>query len=118
MIAAEEIFTGAQRVSNIIDDAEVFSLEEWRASLDGLVEKTADPGDGRRVRLKLTEAATRRLESLLPVQAPVNNALFASIGESEYAMLKDVMKRLVAHGDEALALLDFYITKTGTKSQG
>ena len=45
MIAAEEIFTGAQRVSNIIDDAEVFSLEEWRASLDGLVEKTAsDPG--------------------------------------------------------------------------
>ena len=45
MIAAEEIFTGAQRVSNIIDDAEVFALEEWRASLDGLVEKTAsDPG--------------------------------------------------------------------------
>ena len=45
MIAAEEISTGAQRVSNIIDDAEVFALEEWRASLDGLVEKTAsDPG--------------------------------------------------------------------------
>ena len=45
MIAAAEIFTGAQRVSNIIDDAEVFALEEWRASLDGLVEKTAsDPG--------------------------------------------------------------------------
>ena len=45
MIAAEEISTDAQRVSNIIDDAEVFALEEWRVSLDGLVEKTAsDPG--------------------------------------------------------------------------
>ncbi len=45
MIAAKDFSNGALIVSNTIDDAEAFALDDWRAALEGLVEKTAsDPG--------------------------------------------------------------------------
>ncbi|CAN7784026.1 MarR family winged helix-turn-helix transcriptional regulator [Caballeronia sp. LjRoot34] len=81
---------------------------------NGTIEKTNDPVDRRRVRLKLTAAARRHLEDLKKFQAPVNDVLFSSITRDEFVMLRSVMSRLVSHGDEALALLDFY-SKTERK---
>jgi DNA-binding MarR family transcriptional regulator len=78
---------------------------------EGLVEKSADWIDRRRVRLKLTAKALSRLEDLKEFQAPVNDVLFASLTREEFQMLRSMMNRLVVHGDESLALLDFYLTK-------
>lgn len=78
----------------------------------GLIDKSTAPHDRRRVRLKLTPEARRRLDELNKVQAPVNDVLFASVTREEFLMLSSVTSRLVVHGDESLALLDFYMTKT------
>ena len=81
-----------------------------------LVTKAPDPDDGRRVRLKVTQAASRKLATLLPVQSPVNDALFARLSKTEFAALGKIMNKLVGNSEEALALLDFHITRTGTRS--
>lgn len=84
---------------------------------NGFIEKTDNPVDRRRVQLKLTSEARRRLEDLKKFQAPVNDVLFSSITRGEFVMLRSIMSRLVSHGDEALALLDFY-AKTERKEVG
>ena|SRR5882757_8411380 len=78
---------------------------------DGLVEKTPDWSDRRKVCLSLSAKAEARLEALKEYQAPVNDVLFASLTREEFQLLRSLMKRLVVHGDEAMALLDFYVTK-------
>lgn len=79
-----------------------------------LVLKTVDAVDRRRVRLTISPLAVQRLEALKAVQAPVNDAIFASLTREEFALLRDIQSRLVQHSAEALALLDFYAAKTGT----
>jgi DNA-binding MarR family transcriptional regulator len=83
----------------------------------GCVEKTVDPEDRRRVRLKLTAEAVRQLEELKTFQAPVNDVLFGSITKEEFLTLRSVFTRLVEHGDEALTLLNFYMKTAAAKSR-
>ena len=92
------------------------TIEVNRLVAAGLVTKSPDPDDGRRVRLKLTTAATRKLDSLLPMQAPVNDTLFAKVNKSDFERFRKIMAQLVVNSDEALALLDFYVTKNGTRT--
>ncbi len=92
------------------------TIEVNRLVASGLVTKTPDPEDGRRVRLQVTKAASQKLESLLPVQTPINDALFARLTHSEFNALGTIMSKLVGNADEALALLDFFIARNGTKS--
>ncbi len=80
----------------------------------GLVDKATDPIDRRRVRLMLSAEGKQRLESLKAIQAPVNDAIFASLTREEFDSLRDIQNRLVLHSAEALALLEFYAAKTGT----
>jgi DNA-binding MarR family transcriptional regulator len=80
----------------------------------GLVQKRIDDGDRRRVRLTITGEARRRLGALSETQAPVNNALFASLTKTEFRQLSNLMSRLVKHSDDALALLAFHARKSGT----
>jgi DNA-binding MarR family transcriptional regulator len=91
------------------------TIEVNRLVALGFVDKASDPDDGRRVRLKITDEGSRKLATLLPVQAPVNDALFASLSRSEFDAFRKIMARLVTNGDEALALLDFYAAKNGTR---
>jgi MarR family transcriptional regulator, organic hydroperoxide resistance regulator len=84
---------------------------------DGLVDKSPDWTDRRRVCLKLTPKAERKLEDLKEFQAPVNDVLFESLTREEFVGLRSLMNRLVSHGDEALALLDFYVTKVVGRGQ-
>ena len=92
------------------------TIEVNRLVTAGLVTKDSDPADGRRVRLKVTSGGMRKLASLLPVQAPVNDALFARLSKTEFNSLRKIMAKLVTNGEEALALLDFHLTKNGTRS--
>ncbi|GGE28259.1 hypothetical protein GCM10007276_01810 [Agaricicola taiwanensis] len=92
------------------------TIEVNKLVAQNLINKRPHPEDKRRVRLTLSEEGSLRLTSLLPVQAPVNDALFASLTAEEFKTFHSIMKRLVQHGDEALALLSFYMAKTGTES--
>lgn len=71
----------------------------------GLVGKRPHPRDARRVVLSLTPAGEAALAGLAPVQAPVNDALFAALGAAEFRQLAGLLPRMVADGDAALALL-------------
>lgn len=72
-----------------------------------LVAKSPDPADARRVIVRLTPTARDRLGTLVAVQAPVNDALFASIPAERLPELADLMRRLLDDGDNALALVAF-----------
>ncbi len=61
----------------------------------------------RRVLLTLTEKAEKLLKSLLPVQRPVNDVLFANLSEQDFNFLRAQMADLVVTGNRALALLDY-----------
>ncbi|MEO0411065.1 MAG: MarR family transcriptional regulator [Pseudomonadota bacterium] len=71
----------------------------------GLVLKEKDPGDGRRVSLKMTEDGNALLLRLSEVQQEVNNAHFGSLSADEFQLLKKVMPELVDSTNVGLSLL-------------
>ena len=71
----------------------------------GLVAKTQDPDDRRRVILEITEAGRRRFERLADVQARVNDVHFGGLSEKDFADLQRIMSGLVTSTDQALSLL-------------
>lgn len=88
------------------------TIEVNKLVAQGLVTKEPDAEDRRRVRLKVTGEGRARLDELKSVQAPVNDALFSSLTPKEFGVLCEVMSRLVVHGGEALALLEFFKTRS------
>ena len=81
----------------------------------GLVAKEPHPTDGRRVSLSVTPAGVTRLNDLAPVQAQVNDTLFAALGPADFDRMLTLLPGLVAGGDNALALLDY---ETQRKAHG
>ena len=70
----------------------------------GLIEKTADMRDRRRVSLTVAAEGRRRLQQLAPVQRQVNDAEFACLTRDEFRSLIDIVDRLIACGEQAIAL--------------
>lgn len=83
------------------------TVEVGRLAKMGLVDKSPHPTDGRRVTLTVTPAGDARLGRLAPVQAAVNDTLFAALGPSDFDRMLTLLPGLVAGGDNALALLDY-----------
>ncbi|HEX9466102.1 MAG TPA: MarR family winged helix-turn-helix transcriptional regulator [Alphaproteobacteria bacterium] len=69
-----------------------------------LVHKGIDPHDRRRVRLTVSEKGYGLLARLGPVQRQVNNAEFECLSAPEFRQLLDLMQRLIAGSDRAIAL--------------
>jgi len=72
----------------------------------GLVEKTADPVDRRRVILRITDAGRARFDRLAPIQSQVNDVHFGRLSADDFAQLRRMMADLVESTDDALSLLD------------
>lgn len=72
----------------------------------GLVTKTVNPDDRRRVVLAITEEARQRLRDLSHIQCPANDALFEPLEEKDFRALRDVMRRLADTGPRTLAVID------------
>lgn len=87
------------RVSSAFIAVEVAKLVER-----GLVTKTRDPRDARRILLRTTAAGHALLARLAPVQRSVNDVEFDGITQREFELLHDIMGRLIANCDAALAL--------------
>jgi DNA-binding MarR family transcriptional regulator len=77
----------------------------------GLVGKETDPKDRRRVVLSVTVEGRARLERLAPVQRQVNDVEFGCLSRAEFLSLLDMIERLIASGEQAVAL-QRYLEKT------
>ena len=75
---------------------------------DGLIEKIAHPSDGRRVQLHLTGQGLTLLTRLAALQRPVNDALFGMLTRDEFRLLSQLLARLAADGDRAVALANHF----------
>jgi DNA-binding MarR family transcriptional regulator len=87
------------RVSSAFIAVEVAKLVER-----GLLAKERDPRDARRALLRTTPAGHDLLARLAPVQRSVNDVEFGGLTRREFEVLHDIMNRLIANGDAALAL--------------
>lgn len=72
----------------------------------GLLEKNPDPADGRRLILRTTTEAARRLAGLADVQREVNDEHFRPLTEGDkFDIYRGIVAKLVESTDSALALL-------------
>lgn len=72
----------------------------------GLLEKSADPDDLRRVRLAVTREGEARLSRLAPFQRQVNDRLFAPLTIETFALLRGLSAELRQSAEAALGLAD------------
>ncbi|WP_018353095.1 MarR family winged helix-turn-helix transcriptional regulator [Longispora albida] len=73
-----------------------------RMAARGLVERCADPGDRRSVRVKLTPEGLRRVEAVVGLHLDNERRLLAPLSEDEHDQLAVLLKRLLLSlGDHA-----------------
>jgi DNA-binding MarR family transcriptional regulator len=70
----------------------------------GLIEKADHPVDKRRLCLTVTARGAEMLERLAPIQTQVNDAQFGCLSAREFALLADIIERLVKSSEQAMAL--------------
>jgi len=70
----------------------------------GLIHKSIDPADRRRVKLQVSEKGDALLAELAPVQRQVNDVQFGCLSQSEFLQLLDMVERLIASSENAVRL--------------
>ena len=70
----------------------------------GLVEKSQDSVDRRRISLVTTEKGKSLLRRLAPYQREINDVEFASLSKEEFQFLSKIFEDMIATSDEAVAL--------------
>ena len=73
----------------------------------GVLEKSSDPDDGRKVMLHAARNSRAMLERLAPYQVRINDVLFGSLGARRFRELRALVREQLASGDRAVALLEF-----------
>jgi DNA-binding MarR family transcriptional regulator len=81
------------------------TIEANKLAERGILDKAADPQDGRRVLLQLTAKAADLLRTLAPYQRRVNDVLFEALDAKRFRELRALAAELVASGDRAVAML-------------
>lgn len=79
----------------------------------GLVTKSVNPDDRRRVVLAVTEEAERRLAEMTRVQVPANDTLFEPLSAHDFKMLRGIISKLAGTGERTLRLIE-YLAPNGT----
>ena len=72
---------------------------------NGLITKTQDPDDRRRVLLELTDLGWGKFRDLSTIQSRVNDVHFGRLSRKDFVTLRRIMADLVASTDQALNLL-------------
>jgi DNA-binding MarR family transcriptional regulator len=75
----------------------------------GMLDKAADPSDGRKVILRKSRRTLELLERLAPYQVRINDVLFERLDARRFRQLRALAADLVASGDRAVAMLDFLL---------
>lgn len=99
---------GISQVSDHLHQSGAFvTLEVAKLVKAGLVDKFANPEDGRRVIVEVTEKARALLAELAETQRPVNDAIFAGLSPDEFRTFATIAAKLVSGTEESLALLRY-----------
>ena len=85
------------------------TIEANKLAERGILEKAADPADGRKVLLKLTAKGVALLQRLAPYQRRINDVLFESLDAKRFRALRALAAELVASGDRAVAMLELVL---------
>jgi DNA-binding MarR family transcriptional regulator len=85
------------------------TIEANKMAERGILEKAADPADGRRVLLKVAPLGFGLLQRLAPYQQRINDTLFEFVDAKRFRELRALAGELVARGDRAVAMLDLLI---------
>jgi DNA-binding MarR family transcriptional regulator len=88
------------------------TIEANKLVASGILEKVADPADGRRVLLRSNAKSGELLERLAPFQRRVNDVLFERLDARRFRQLRLLARDLVASGDRAVAMLQFMLHDT------
>ena len=83
------------------------TIEANKLVASGILEKVADPSDGRRVLLRANQKSRELLERLAPFQRRVNDQLFERLDARRFRQLRLLARDLVESGDRAVAMLEF-----------
>lgn len=75
----------------------------------GLIHKTVDTADRRRVSLTVSGKGRAALEKLAPAQRRVNDVEFGCLSREEFKALNALMKRMIEFGDRAVALQSYLL---------
>lgn len=76
----------------------------------GLIHKTTDPVDRRRVTLTVSSKGQAALEKLAPVQRRLNDIEFDCLSREEFIFLNRIVKRLIESGRRAVALQHYLLS--------
>jgi len=74
----------------------------------GLIHKTPDPNDRRRVRLEISPQGWKKLAELAPVQRMVNDVQFDCLSADEFKQLSGMIDRLIDSSNRALRLQVYF----------
>jgi MarR family transcriptional regulator, organic hydroperoxide resistance regulator len=85
------------------------TIEANKLAAAGILEKAADPRDGRKVLLRNTPKSQALLEHLAPYQQRINDVLFEFVDAKRFRELRALASALVAQGDRAVAMLELLI---------
>ena len=85
------------------------TIEANKLVAHGILEKVADPSDGRRVLLRSNQKSRELLERLAPFQRRVNDQLFERLDAKRFKQLRALARDLVESGDRAVAMLEFML---------
>lgn len=77
----------------------------------GLVEKTQDDNDRRRVMLSVSPKGWERFQELSTIQSRVNDVHFGCLSGEDFVTLRRIMSELVDCTDQALMLLRYLTTQ-------
>jgi MarR family transcriptional regulator, organic hydroperoxide resistance regulator len=81
------------------------TIEANKLAERGILAKSSDPSDGRRVLLMMAAKGFELVEKLAPHQRKINDVLFECLDAKRFAQLRTLAGELVACGDRAVAML-------------
>ena len=82
------------------------TIEANKLAERGILAKSSDPSDGRRVLLAVTSKGFELVEKLAPHQRRINDVLFECLDARRFAQLRALAGDLVACGERAVAMLE------------
>ena len=85
------------------------TIEANKLVASGILEKAADPDDGRKVLLKMNLKSRQLLERLAPYQRRINDVLFEFLDARRFRELRALATELVGAGDRAVAMLELLL---------
>ena len=85
------------------------TIEANKLVAAGILDKSSDPNDGRRVLLRCSKKGFALLERMAPYQRRVNDVLFEPLDAKRFRALRALAAELVACGDRAVAMLELLL---------